>query len=185
MQPLNGWSVAELGAAYRAREVSPVEVNAAVASRIAELEPIANALADRSPDLVAVAELAAAESERRFASGMPVGPLDGIPVTVKENLARTAVPPPPPPLTRKHNRVTPAGTTKLVVIAEVPVELGAGAVYCGVASAVRQLLAAYAVVGTATMTAGMDHARPWATFRRLGRSAALAWPPDMSVPSPQ
>jgi len=31
---------------------------------------------------------------------------------------------------------------KLVVIAEVPVELGAGAVYCGVVSAVRQLLAA-------------------------------------------
>ena len=55
---------------------------------------------------------------------------------------RAAIPPPPPPLTRKHNRVTPAGTMKLVVIAEVPVELGAGAVYCGVVSAVRQLLAA-------------------------------------------
>mgnify|MGYP001191306417 FL=1 len=128
VQPLNAWSVAELGAAYRAREVSPVEVNAAVASRIAELEPTVNALADHSPDLVASAERAAAESERRFAAGMPVGPLDGIPVTVKENLARAGVP----------LRSGSAGATPRMPAADSPV--------------VERLRAAGAVlVGTTTM----------------------------------
>jgi aspartyl-tRNA(Asn)/glutamyl-tRNA(Gln) amidotransferase subunit A len=118
------WSVAELAAAYRSREVSPVEVNAAVAARIAELEPVVNALADRSPDLVGAAERAAAASERRFAAGMPLGPLDGIPVTVKENLARAGVP----------LRSGSAGATPRVPSADSPVVerfSAAGAVLIG------------------------------------------------------
>ncbi|MBR7540575.1 amidase, partial [Mycobacterium tuberculosis] len=37
---------------------------------------------------------AAEASARRFAAGAPLGPLDGVPVTIKENIARRGVPMP-------------------------------------------------------------------------------------------
>ena len=87
------WDVATLTAAFRAHTLSPVEALAAVRARIERWEPVINALvaADR-PAAEADAATAAAQSEARWRRGEPLGPLDGIPVTVKENLARAGVP---------------------------------------------------------------------------------------------
>lgn len=79
----------DLVARYADRSLSPVEVLDAV-SRIAdEGEPTLNAFWVRSPE---TARAEARASERRWAVGEPLGPIDGIPVTLKENVARAGVP---------------------------------------------------------------------------------------------
>lgn len=81
----------ELVARYLERTLSPVEVLAAVSLLADEREPELNAFWQRSP--VSAREEAAA-SEGRWREGTPLGPLDGVPVTVKENIARAGVPMP-------------------------------------------------------------------------------------------
>ncbi|MGI9255044.1 MAG: amidase [Thermomicrobiales bacterium] len=75
------WSALELAAAYRARRLSPVEVTESVLGRMERVNPAINAFVTPTPDL---ARAGARESERRFASGQPRGPLDGIPYGVKD-----------------------------------------------------------------------------------------------------
>ncbi|WP_330472940.1 amidase [Terrabacter sp. C0L_2] len=77
--------------AYAAGSLSPVEVVRDVAEVVASREPTLNAF--HVHDLDAAHEQAAA-SERRWRDGIPQGPLDGIPVTVKENLGRAGIPMP-------------------------------------------------------------------------------------------
>ena len=79
----------ELRTRYADRSLSPVEVLAAVSRVADEREPELNAYWVRSPE-TALAEARA--SERRWAQGEPLGPIDGIPVTLKENIARAGVP---------------------------------------------------------------------------------------------
>ncbi|HET7396922.1 MAG TPA: amidase [Intrasporangium sp.] len=79
----------ELVAAYERGELSPVEVTAAVTAVIEAREPVLNAL--WATDLDAAMDAARA-SEARWRAGRPLGPIDGVPVTVKENLARAGVP---------------------------------------------------------------------------------------------
>jgi len=76
-------SATELMRAYRQRALSPVEVARAVLDRIEETQPTINAFCfhDRSTTL----RLAEA-SERRWAAGEPAGLLDGVPVSIKDNL---------------------------------------------------------------------------------------------------
>ncbi len=81
----------ELVAAYADRSLSPVEVVTAVGRVIDEREPVLNALWVRSTD-TALEEARA--SEERWAHGGPLGPIDGVPVTLKENIARAGVPMP-------------------------------------------------------------------------------------------
>lgn len=71
----------ELAAGYRAAELSPVEVAEALLHRIEGLDPDLNAFChvDHEKTLVQ-----AGASERRFASGDSLGPLDGIPVAIKD-----------------------------------------------------------------------------------------------------
>ena len=82
-------AVALLGA-YRSRELSPVEVAEAVLARADRLEPKLCALYDRRPD---DARAAAKASERRWTQGEARG-LDGVPVTIKENVATRGTPMP-------------------------------------------------------------------------------------------
>jgi aspartyl-tRNA(Asn)/glutamyl-tRNA(Gln) amidotransferase subunit A len=88
-------SATELMSAYATRTLSPVEVLRDVADLISAREPTLNALwvndLETRPEHVLDAARA---SERRWAAGTPMGPLDGLPVTVKENLARAGVPMP-------------------------------------------------------------------------------------------
>jgi Asp-tRNA(Asn)/Glu-tRNA(Gln) amidotransferase A subunit family amidase len=71
----------ELGAAYRTRALAPSEVTAAVLRQIGRFNPAVNAFVT----VVADTALAAArESDRRFAEGRVIGPLDGVPLGIKD-----------------------------------------------------------------------------------------------------
>jgi aspartyl-tRNA(Asn)/glutamyl-tRNA(Gln) amidotransferase subunit A len=84
-------SAGQLVAAYRDAELTPVEVAEAVLRRVAAWEPTLNALCVHDPD--AVLEAARA-SQRRWRDGTPLSQLDGVPVTVKENIATLGNPTP-------------------------------------------------------------------------------------------
>ena len=78
----------ELLTAYAQRRISPTEVITAVQAEIERREPELNAFWVRD---AAAAAQAAEASTQRWASGTAMGPLDGVPVTVKENIARAGV----------------------------------------------------------------------------------------------
>lgn len=84
MTALPDLSAAELAKAYRDRSLSPVEVTRAVLDRIAACEPKINAMYVVAADQALAAARAA---EARFGSGAPLSALDGVPATVKENIA--------------------------------------------------------------------------------------------------
>ena len=74
-------SVRELQEAIRRRELSPVEVLESILVRIAECNPKINAIVTLNEDR---ARELAREAERKVRRGEKVGPLQGIPVTVKD-----------------------------------------------------------------------------------------------------
>ncbi|MEJ7685512.1 MAG: amidase [Variovorax sp.] len=88
---LHELSAQELGAAYRDKNLSPVEVTQAVLDRMASWEPHLQATWLLRPE--AALEQARA-SEARWQRGEPLGPLDGIPTTIKENIATRGDPMP-------------------------------------------------------------------------------------------
>lgn len=85
-------TAAELAAAYAAGETTPLEVLTAVEQVIDEREPEFNALwiRDDVEDVLAQAR----EATDRWRAGAQRGPLDGIPLTLKENIARAGTPMP-------------------------------------------------------------------------------------------
>ncbi len=89
MDDLHTFSAEALSAAYRRRTLSPVEATRAVIEHVERWEPQLNALWLFDPD----AALAMAhESELRWQRGAPLSSLDGVPVTIKENIATRGVP---------------------------------------------------------------------------------------------
>jgi len=82
-------SAADLAAAFRSGATTPVEVAEDALARIARFEPVVNAFSDHDPEGV---RADAAASVERFRRGAPLGPLDGVPVTVKENMLRAGIP---------------------------------------------------------------------------------------------
>jgi aspartyl-tRNA(Asn)/glutamyl-tRNA(Gln) amidotransferase subunit A len=86
-----GLTATELVTAYTSGSLSPVDVLHDVADVIEAREPELNAFWTLDLDAAATAARA---SEQRWRRGEPVGPLDGVPVTVKENLGRAGVPMP-------------------------------------------------------------------------------------------
>jgi aspartyl-tRNA(Asn)/glutamyl-tRNA(Gln) amidotransferase subunit A len=88
---LHNLTARELGEAYAAKELSPVEAAEAVIERVEAREPVLNALYQFEPEAV---RADAKASERRWMDGTARGPLDGVPMTVKENIARAGVPMP-------------------------------------------------------------------------------------------
>jgi len=91
-------SAETLLALYARRALSPVEVLKAVTERIARLNPWVNAFAAMNPRALQ----AAGESEARWMAGRPVGPLDGVPATVKDLLNLAGFP------TRRGSKTTEA-----------------------------------------------------------------------------
>jgi len=89
--PLHALSAIELGRAYAGGELSPREVAQALIDHIARWEPHIAALWRHEPG-EALAEAHA--SEQRWRRGEALGPLDGVPVTLKENIATRGVPVP-------------------------------------------------------------------------------------------
>ncbi len=88
---LHNLSAVALLEAYRAKKLSPVEVMRAVLARVEAFEPHIRATyllnAERALDEARV-------SERRWMRGEPKGGLDGIPATVKDNIATKGDPSP-------------------------------------------------------------------------------------------
>ena len=74
---------------YRLKTLSPVDYWDEIAARIAAWEPTINALYAYDP---AAARAEAEASAARWQRGEPKGPLDGVPVTVKELIASEGLP---------------------------------------------------------------------------------------------
>ncbi len=81
----------DLIAGYRARQFSPSEVLEDLLAHIAEWEPHIKALYAFDPE---AARAAAKTSTERWQRGEPAGALDGVPVTIKDNVATKGVPVP-------------------------------------------------------------------------------------------
>src|SRR6202790_1710425 len=88
---LHDLSAVDLIAGYRARQFSPSEVLEDVLSHIAVWEPHIKALYAFDPD---GARASAKASTERWQKGEPVGALEGVPVTIKDNIATKGVPVP-------------------------------------------------------------------------------------------
>src|ERR1700736_6054881 len=88
---LHDLSAVDLMAGFRARQFSPSEVLEDVLAHIAVWEPHIKALYAFDPES---ARATAKASTERWHKGEPTGPLDGIPVTIKENIATKGVPVP-------------------------------------------------------------------------------------------
>ena len=91
MTALHDLPAQDLLAAYRQRTLSPVEVTQAVLARMARWEPHIRATYLLRPEH-ALAQ--ARKSEARWQRGEPQGLLDGVPVTIKENIATQGDPTP-------------------------------------------------------------------------------------------
>src|ERR1051326_4656251 len=89
--PLHDLSAVDLIAGFRARQFSPSEVLEDVLAHIALWEPHIKALYAFDPD---GARRTAKASTERWHKGEPAGPLDGVPTTIKENIATKGVPVP-------------------------------------------------------------------------------------------
>ncbi|GGC61031.1 amidase [Siccirubricoccus deserti] len=81
---------------YARRALSPVEVLQAVLQRVALYNPWVNAFAAMNPQALRQA----GESEARWMAGRPIGPLDGVPATVKDLLNLAGFP------TRRGSKTT-------------------------------------------------------------------------------
>ncbi len=95
----------ELLAGYRSRAFSPVEVAQAVLDHVARWEPHLHASYLLRPEL---ALEQARASEARWQKGEPCGALDGVPVTIKDNIATQGD---PVPLGTRATDLTPAVAT--------------------------------------------------------------------------
>jgi len=84
-------------AEFARRRLTPLDVLQAVTERVARLNPGLNAFVVMNPKAID----AAGESAMRWRAGRPIGPLDGVPVTVKDLLDLAGFP------TRRGSRTTP------------------------------------------------------------------------------
>jgi aspartyl-tRNA(Asn)/glutamyl-tRNA(Gln) amidotransferase subunit A len=88
---LHDLSAIDLIAGFRGRQFSPSEVLEDLLAHIAVWEPHIKALYAFDPD---GARATAGASTQRWQKGEPIGPLDGVPVTIKDNIATRGVPVP-------------------------------------------------------------------------------------------
>jgi aspartyl-tRNA(Asn)/glutamyl-tRNA(Gln) amidotransferase subunit A len=77
------YGATELAEGFRTGRLSPVDATRAALSTITAHDPAVHAFVLVDPD---GAEAAAAESERRWRAGQPLGPFDGVPATIKDLL---------------------------------------------------------------------------------------------------
>ncbi|RZQ64951.1 amidase [Amycolatopsis suaedae] len=156
---MNELTAVELLDGYRAGTLSPVEVAESVLATIERREPELRAL--YAFDACRVRAEAKA-SEERWREGAPLGPLDGVPLTLKENIASAGVP-------------TPLGTAATEL---VPAERDAPAA-ARVREAGAVLLAKTTMPDYGMLTSGLSsfHAaarNPWAPELTPGGSSAGA-----------
>jgi aspartyl-tRNA(Asn)/glutamyl-tRNA(Gln) amidotransferase subunit A len=88
---LHDLSAVDLIAGFRARQFSPSEVLEDVLAHVAVWEPHIKALYAFDPE---GARATAKASTERWQNGQPIGVLDGVPATIKDNIATKGVPVP-------------------------------------------------------------------------------------------
>ncbi|WP_252407053.1 amidase family protein, partial [Escherichia coli] len=71
----------DLAMLVAARKISPVEVVDAILARVDRLEPKLNMFAELTAD---TARAAARAAETAVMAGTPLGPLHGVPITIKD-----------------------------------------------------------------------------------------------------
>ena len=86
---LHDLSAVDLIAGFRAKQFSPSEVLEDVLAHVAVWEPHIKALYAFDPEGARTVAKAATE---RWQNGAPIGALDGVPVTIKDNIATKGVP---------------------------------------------------------------------------------------------
>lgn len=100
---LHDLSAVDLLAGFRSRQFTPSDVIEDVLAHIAVWEPHIQALYAFDPD---GARAMAKASTERWAKDAPIGRLDGVPTTIKENIATKGV---PVPLGAATTKLVPAG----------------------------------------------------------------------------
>ncbi|MEV6905483.1 amidase [Amycolatopsis sp. NPDC051071] len=159
MPELPELTAVELVAQYRAKTLSPVEVTEAVLARIEAREPELHALYAYDPS---GAREDAKASESRWHAGEPLGPIDGVPLTLKENIATRGTP-------------VPLGTAA-TALAPAPEDAPAGA---RVRESGGVLLGKTTMPDYGMLTSGLSSfhtaaRNPWDTARTPGGSSAGA-----------
>lgn len=96
---LTGLTAAEQVGAYATGTLSPVEVTRAMLERIDAIQPVLNAFCVIDPE-AALADARA--SEARYMEGAPLGPVDGVPTTLKDLVLTKGWP------TRRGSKTIPA-----------------------------------------------------------------------------
>src|SRR5690554_5042009 len=86
--PLWKWSASAMRRGYLDGSITPVNVVTACLERIAQVNPVINAFVTESPHVLEDAHA----STQRYRRGQPRSNLDGIPVSVKDNLCTTDMP---------------------------------------------------------------------------------------------
>ena len=89
MTELTQLTATELLARYRDRSLSPVEATQACFARIREIDPVLNAFCFLNEES---ALASARDSEQRWSRGAPCGPLDGVPVAIKDLILTRGMP---------------------------------------------------------------------------------------------
>jgi amidase len=84
---LTSKSASDLSELIRSRIISPVEVIESYLQRIDQINPSLNAIVTLAPDVLDQARA----REREIASGGALGPLHGVPVTVKDTIATAGI----------------------------------------------------------------------------------------------
>jgi aspartyl-tRNA(Asn)/glutamyl-tRNA(Gln) amidotransferase subunit A len=81
-------SIVELNTLYAAKSLSPVEVTEATLARIEEVDPNLHSFITVT---ASTARATAKASEERYRAGTPIGPFDGIPFALKDNVETAGI----------------------------------------------------------------------------------------------
>lgn len=146
---------AGLARLYASRAADPVDAVSCFLDRIARIDPSLNAFVAMNPNLRRDAE----ESAERIAAGTPRGPLEGIPIAVKDNIVAAGMP------TSWGSRVL---AERICEINELPVQrlVDAGALILG-----KTNVPEFAVEGYTANDAFGVTCNPWDTELTPGGSS--------------
>ncbi|MBO0766251.1 MAG: amidase [Hyphomicrobiaceae bacterium] len=150
---------AELVALYRAKALSPVEATKAALARIERHGGAVNAWVHLDPDGALVAARA---SEARWQAGAPQGPLDGVPMGIKDNIVVAGMP------ARYGSRLTSSAPRQVDAPAAARVR-AAGAVLLG-----KSAMPEYGWKATSDSPLTGLTRNPWDTRMTSGGSSAGA-----------
>jgi aspartyl-tRNA(Asn)/glutamyl-tRNA(Gln) amidotransferase subunit A len=158
-QPLYAWTAKQLLDGYQDGSLSPVEVTKSVLDRMAACEPHIHAtwLSDETEALAQ-----ARASEKRWIQGQPAGPLDGVPVTLKENIATRGAPVP----------LGSAATPLIPAAADAPAE--ARLRESGAVMVAKTTMPDFGLLGAAASSFHPLSRNPWDTRLNTGGSSSGA-----------